>query len=108
MKLGSGQSILITMKGRPPLCLKCNEIGHTRKDCPNERRSYADTARPNGSSRSLDTQQTQFAESISARASPDVPRPAAPPTVADYAPAPVPNGAPAGGEAAAPTPDLGS
>ncbi|KAL3877962.1 hypothetical protein ACJMK2_035603 [Sinanodonta woodiana] len=25
---------LITMKGRPPLCLKCRDSGHLRKDCP--------------------------------------------------------------------------
>ena len=108
VKLSSGQSILITMQGRPPLCLKCNEIGHTRKDCPNARRSYVNTARASGSTRSPDPQQTQFAESVSARGSPDVPPPAAPPTVVDSAPARAPNGAPAGAVAAAPTPDLGS
>ena len=29
----SGQSVLITMLGRPPLCLKCKVVGHTRREC---------------------------------------------------------------------------
>jgi len=29
-----GESCLITMRGRPPLCLRCNEVGHIRSDCP--------------------------------------------------------------------------
>ena len=28
----SGQA-LVTMKGRPPVCLRCNDKGHVRKDC---------------------------------------------------------------------------
>ena len=28
-----GYSALITMAGRPPLCLRCRQIGHLRKDC---------------------------------------------------------------------------
>ncbi|KAL3877957.1 hypothetical protein ACJMK2_035598 [Sinanodonta woodiana] len=32
--------MLITMKGRPPICLKCRQSGHLRKDCP-EKPSYA-------------------------------------------------------------------
>ncbi|KAL3877954.1 hypothetical protein ACJMK2_035595 [Sinanodonta woodiana] len=32
--------MLITMKGRPPICLKCRQSGHLRKDCP-EKTSYA-------------------------------------------------------------------
>jgi hypothetical protein len=27
-------SMLITMQGRPPLCLECNTKGHIRRDCP--------------------------------------------------------------------------
>lgn len=38
----SGQSILVTMSGRPPYCLKCRSIGHTRLRCPG--RSFADVA----------------------------------------------------------------
>lgn len=34
---GCGQSILVTMYGRPPLCLKCREVGHLRKDCETSR-----------------------------------------------------------------------
>ena len=47
VKLGSGQSILVTMQGRPPLCLKCHDVGHTCKDCPSgpsNRRSFAGVA----------------------------------------------------------------
>ena len=29
----SGQSVLITMLGRPPLCLKCKVVGNTRREC---------------------------------------------------------------------------
>ena len=36
----SGQSILITMRGRSPLCLKRREVGHVRRDCE-DRRSFA-------------------------------------------------------------------
>ena len=35
--LPSGQSLLLTMIGRPPYCLKCKTVGHTRKDCPKNR-----------------------------------------------------------------------
>ncbi|MCU7836931.1 MAG: hypothetical protein KZQ83_16970, partial [gamma proteobacterium symbiont of Taylorina sp.] len=34
IKFTSGQSALITMYGRPPLCLKCLEVGHVRVRCP--------------------------------------------------------------------------
>lgn len=43
--------VLITVVGRPALCLKCNEVGHMRATCPrnnrdtDSRRSYADVAR---------------------------------------------------------------
>ena len=42
----SGQSALITMPGRPPLCLKCRCVGHVRKDCTltAQRRSWSDVA----------------------------------------------------------------
>ena len=30
----SGQSILITMQGRPPYCLRCKSVGHVRQRCP--------------------------------------------------------------------------
>ena len=47
VKFGSGQSILVTMQGRPPLCLKCHEVGHTRRDCEEMRFSRAiGVARP--------------------------------------------------------------
>ena len=55
VKLGSGQCILVRIQGRPPLCLKCHDVGHTRKDCPSgssNRRSFAGVAahgRPPGS-----------------------------------------------------------
>lgn len=34
IKFECGNSALITGGGRPPLCLKCNKIGHMRRDCP--------------------------------------------------------------------------
>ena len=33
--------MLITMKGRPPVCLKCRQEGHLRKDCPEKSATYA-------------------------------------------------------------------
>ena len=39
VKFGCGQSMLITMQGRPPLCLKCHEVGHTRRECESTRYS---------------------------------------------------------------------
>ena len=35
----SGQSILITVPGRPPYCLRCQSVGHIRSRCPG--RSFA-------------------------------------------------------------------
>ncbi|KAL3870756.1 hypothetical protein ACJMK2_038800 [Sinanodonta woodiana] len=29
------------MKGRPPICLKCRQSGHLRKDCPEKTTTYA-------------------------------------------------------------------
>lgn len=33
VNFNSGQSILITMQGRPPYCLKCRSVGHVRQRC---------------------------------------------------------------------------
>ncbi|KAL3877948.1 hypothetical protein ACJMK2_035589 [Sinanodonta woodiana] len=33
--------MLITMKGRPSICLKCRQSGHLRKDCPEKSSTYA-------------------------------------------------------------------
>ena len=33
INFGCGQTILVTMQGRPPLCLKCRQVGHVRRDC---------------------------------------------------------------------------
>ena len=35
--LASGQSLLVTMRGRPSYCLKCRAVGHTRQKCPKNR-----------------------------------------------------------------------
>ena len=37
VKVGSGQTILITMQGRRPLCLRCRTVGHVRRDCEQNR-----------------------------------------------------------------------
>ncbi|KAL3890680.1 hypothetical protein ACJMK2_002961 [Sinanodonta woodiana] len=38
--------LLITMKGRPPICLRCRQSGHLRKDCPEKQNvSYAAVTR---------------------------------------------------------------
>ena len=44
----SGQSILITLPGRLPFCLRCSEVGHVRGRCPDRLRGYASavTRRP--------------------------------------------------------------
>ena len=34
LQFACGTSILVTIAGRPPLCLKCSNIGHVRRDCP--------------------------------------------------------------------------
>ena len=31
---GQIHRLLLTIKGRPPLCLLCSEVGHTRRECP--------------------------------------------------------------------------
>ncbi len=33
IKFGCGTSMLLTIPGRPPLCLKCSQVGHLRRDC---------------------------------------------------------------------------
>ncbi|KAL3877994.1 hypothetical protein ACJMK2_035635 [Sinanodonta woodiana] len=38
--------MLITMKDRAPICLKCRQSGHLRKDCPEKTASYASVATP--------------------------------------------------------------
>lgn len=40
-----GYTALITVPGRPPLCLRCKTIGHLRKDCVPQGTSYADKAK---------------------------------------------------------------
>lgn len=50
VKFPSGQSILVTMYGRPPYCLKCSSIGHVRQRCPGKLFSAAASANNNTSS----------------------------------------------------------
>ena len=45
VKFNSGQSILVTLNGRPPYCLKCHVLGHTRQRCPKVK-SFANVVRP--------------------------------------------------------------
>ena len=44
VKFDCGASVLITMPGRPPLCLRCSRVGHMRRDC-NSRPSFSDVVR---------------------------------------------------------------
>ena len=39
INFNGGYTALVTMAGRPPLCLKCRTIGHLRKDCPGSKPS---------------------------------------------------------------------
>ena len=108
VKLSIGQSVLVTVQSRPPLCLKCNDLGHTRKDCPSSKKTYstagaAATARP-GSSVST----VSVSEPTGAHVSPAGPGSAVPPTGAEPVPAPAPEGAPAGAGDAPQPQDFGS
>lgn len=46
LKFQCGSKALVTMRGRPPLCLKCLELGHVRGMCPD--RGYKDTNQSSG------------------------------------------------------------
>ena len=59
VNFNSGQSILITMAGRPPYCLKCQSVGHVRARCPPGMKSFAEL----------------FSDRVNNSASPDVPTP---------------------------------
>ncbi|KAH3808489.1 uncharacterized protein LOC127833402 [Dreissena polymorpha] len=36
LNFACGAKALITMYGRPPLCLRCRNVGHVRKECPEQ------------------------------------------------------------------------
>ena len=38
VNFNSGQSMLVTMQGRAPYCLKCRSVGHIRSRCPTNKR----------------------------------------------------------------------
>ena len=38
VNFNSGQSMLVTMQGRDPYCLKCRSVGHIRSRCPTNKR----------------------------------------------------------------------
>ena len=46
VKFNGGYTALITMVGRHPMCLKCRNVGHIRRNCPgvSARRTYANAA----------------------------------------------------------------
>lgn len=52
VNFNGGYTALLTVPGRPPLCLRCKSLGHLRKDCQpagdtrKASRSYAEAARP--------------------------------------------------------------
>lgn len=47
LRFSDGMSALLTIPGRPPLCLKCSRVGHVRRVCPSNMNvsSYAAAAR---------------------------------------------------------------
>ncbi|MES9882660.1 MAG: hypothetical protein ABW185_17475 [Sedimenticola sp.] len=46
VKFDGGITILLTLPGRDPLCLKCHQVGHMRRTCPSNpaTRTWADVA----------------------------------------------------------------
>lgn len=71
VKFSGGVKILITCPGRLPVCLKCNSLGHVRKDCArisferSQNRTYAESVRnrdfPSLSSTVNDRERTEAA-----------------------------------------------
>ena len=45
----AGRSVLLTVVGRPPLCLKCKEVGHNRRDCPSSKEKEKASSATGGS-----------------------------------------------------------
>ena len=46
----SGQTVLLTMQGRLPYCLKSKSVGHVRNKCPKNNRNYANAVYSTSSS----------------------------------------------------------
>ena len=111
----SGQSVLLTMAGRPPYCLKCKTVGHVRGNCPTKK-SYATTVQNVNASSQLAEQSQSTGSSHpgpttqvpSANASAAGPEPALPPVESASGSTPVPQGASADPEADTSSQDLGS
>lgn len=57
----SGTNLLIIVPGRPPLCLKCRELGHHRAECPTNRR------RPGPSAQQIQSQSASASKSLPPR-----------------------------------------
>ena len=55
VKFKSGRSILVTMAGRPPYCLKCGNVGHVRARCVTRRAEYASVVQQRVVGSSADT-----------------------------------------------------
>lgn len=34
IRFDDGMAILLTITGRPPLCLRCSHVGHVSRNCP--------------------------------------------------------------------------
>lgn len=106
VKFDAGITMLITMRGREPLCLKCQEVGHIRRDCTTVRRSYAQATverprRQNGppASPAAQSQRPTTDDDVVVPQARGTPTPASAAT-SDPAPSPIPT--PAGGSG---TPD---
>ena len=55
------RKVLINVVGRPPQCLRCKEVGHNRRDCPNRQKENTEPSQPKASQQS--EQSTNWAES---------------------------------------------
>ena len=61
VSFAGGYSALITMAGRPPLCLRCRQIGHLRKDCVPSNANEKPTSYANAADRRKPSQSTDDA-----------------------------------------------